>query len=657
MKLSTIAFKNIKRNFTFYSLYLFSVAFVLMIFFSFISFSMNEVIMKSISSDGRVETMCRVVAVFVMAFVIFYMSYSNTFFMRRRMRELGVYALLGYQKLTMLQLLTVETVFVCAGGLVVGVVAGGLLHKGLTSAIVALLGLSIDKSRIPLINPDAVMFSIVFVLVVLVALAFSNGKLLWKASLLDLVRLETKHEAPIKAHGSMACCAALLLLAGYAFALDILRGRASLWYTVGFSPMALITLVCVVSGTALFIYSLCPYICQKIKKRKSRLYRENTIVVVPKFMHRIRSSAASLVVLILLSAGTLAVLGATVLSVWYPLMALKRIVPTAIEYQVSDPEQEKQAFDALGAVAEKDSYQTYATNIVKVEASSPQLPYEYTISQNKGRSPGFECISETDYNSLMRLQKNKTAISPLADDECILIKYRPNAQKSDVGATYTLNTGSNETVQLKVIDTSLQNPIGFGNSVGTLVVSDAVYQKLLESNLQTTRVISVDGKGVRSNKAMYQALKQAMPSNVYLVSAYQRQQELISENSSTLLLVCFATIIFLIATGSILHFQNISAVTYDKPDYAILMKMGYNTAMIKRIVRRQLQLYFGIPYTMGVVHSIFALICYKSALMDDLLGKTSAVAVPIIFSIVLFTAIYLVYYHVTKRSCYKIALN
>ena len=91
MKLSAIALKNLKRNFSFYSLYLFSVSFVLMIYFCFTSFSMNQIIMEKISSDGRVETMCRTVAVFIMAFVIFYMFYSNSFFMRRRMRELGIY--------------------------------------------------------------------------------------------------------------------------------------------------------------------------------------------------------------------------------------------------------------------------------------------------------------------------------------------------------------------------------------------------------------------------------------------------------------------------------------------------------------------------------------------------------------------------------------
>ena len=69
------AFKNLKNNFSFYALYLLSVAFVVTIFFAFTSFSMNKVMLEKISNDGRVETMCNTISVFFMVFVVFYMSY------------------------------------------------------------------------------------------------------------------------------------------------------------------------------------------------------------------------------------------------------------------------------------------------------------------------------------------------------------------------------------------------------------------------------------------------------------------------------------------------------------------------------------------------------------------------------------------------------
>ena len=76
--------------------------------------------------------------------------------------------------------------------------------------------------------------------------------------------------------------------------------------------------------------------------------------------------------------------------------------------------------------------------------------------------------------------------------------------------------------------------------------------------------------------------------------------------------------------------------------------------MIKKIISKQILALFSIPYALGVTHSIFALIAYKSALMDDLLGRNSAFILPILVAVIIFTLVYIVYYLVTKRACYKI---
>ena len=657
MKLTVIALKNLKRNFSFYSLYLFSVSFVLMIYFCFTSFSMNKIIMEKISSDGRVEMMSSVVAGFIIVFVVFYMFYSNSFFMRRRMKELGIYALLGYRKSDMLRLLTIENIFVCLGGMIVGIFAGSLLHIGVTAGIVALLGLTIDMQAIPFINPQAVSSIFLFILVVLLTLTISNAILLLRSTLLDLVRLEKKVEKPVHPNIILSIAGILFLLGGYLLALDMVRGAQSVWTTIGFSPIALLTLVLVVVGTILFIYSFVPFACQCIKKRHKVLYQENTIIVVPKFMHRIRSNAKSLILLILLTAGTLSVFGATTLSVWYPYRAVNRIVPSAIEYRIEDQQQSKQALEALAKGMKNSAYQAQETILLKITASSDHLPDEYGISGEAVRTPGFECMSLTDYNTLLNSQGKESAIPELDDTDCILVKYRPDPENSDLGAVYHLNIGDNKTMEVTVVQTTLDNPIGFANSVATLIVSDQLYQTIASGQPDQITVVSINGGNTRSDGTAYTILKDAMPDNMYLASAWQRQTDIIQLNSSTYLLIAFATIIFLIATGSILYFQNLSAITYDRDDYDILQRMGYNRSMIERCVRRQIQIYFIIPYVMGMLHSIFAIICYKSALMDDVLGQASEIVLPVLLAVGIFTIIYFTYYQVTKYSCYRAAMN
>ncbi|WP_075982054.1 FtsX-like permease family protein [Bacillus massilinigeriensis] len=659
MGLLTIAYKNLKKNFSFYSLYFASVAFVLMVFFSFISFAMNDVIMEKISSDGRVETMSRTVAIFVMAFVLFYMSYSNTFFMKRRMKELGVYSLLGYRKSSMLRLLTIENILICLGSLLAGVVMGAILHKGIVEVIVRALKLQIETSAIPLFNYDAILFTLTFVLAVLVVLFFSNWFVLRKSSVLTLVRMEKSEEKKIKIRMSLSVMGLLFMIIGYLLSFDITRGKESLWTTIGFSPIALLTMLTVVVGTIFFIHSFLPFAIHKLEQRKSWLYKEMNIIILPNFKYKIRSKAKTLILLTLLAASTLSIFGSTVLSVYYPVAATERIIPSAIEFPVEDEDMANKAIEIVKGTNSVENMKHSETTIIQVTSLSDNLPSEYKAKEvqdgnNAKIVPGFDLISESDYKELMELQGKDAKFEKLKDDEAVLVKYRPEEGNPDQGNIYTLNLSSDHNVEVNIKDTTLLNPIGFANSIATLIISDTLYQEIKTFGLPEKTIMSIDGQNMRDNKEVYENLVPLFKDDPYFASSYQRNEVIIQENSSLFLLIIFVTIIFFIATGSILYFHNISSMMSDKDDFTILKRMGYNKKMMKKIISKQILALFSIPYVLGVTHSIFALIAYKSALMDDLLGRNSAFILPILIAVLIFTLVYIVYYMVTKRACYKI---
>ena len=657
MSLFSIAYKNVRKNLSFYALYLFSVAFILTIFFCFVSFSMNNVMMEKISQDGRVETMTNVISVFLMAFVIFYMSYSNNFFMRRRMKELGVYTLLGYRKSAILKLLTTENVLICLWAFLIGIVFGAAAHKGIVAGIVSLLDLNIDQSQIPFFNGKAIVYSAFFVLFVVLALSISNWHLLHKTSLLGLVRLEKAGDKKLKIHMIPAILGVLMMAFGDILAIDSIREKKSVWYTIGVSPVGLLVVILIGLGTTLFIYSFLPYVMQHLQRRKSMLYKPTAIVTIPKFVHRIRTNARTLTMLSLLSAATLCVFGVSALSAYYPIAATARIIPSAIEFRLESPEQTQQAIQTLNDKIGKGNFQSMETDIIKVSASSDKLPMEYSISKDKGRQPGFEVISISDYNALIKQQGKKNAYGKLDDAECILVKYRPDSQNTDVGSTYKMNLSSTQTLDVSVKDTTLENPIGFSNSVGTLVVSDSVYSRLAKAQLPVTKVMSIDGKGFRDTKDAYEAVQPILKNNQYFACAYARTYEIKYAGSSTFLLLGFLTVLFFIASGSILHFHNISAITYDKSDYEILSKIGYSRHRIKAVIRKQISAVYAIPFVLGLIHAICGMFCYKSLLMDDILGQSSQMILPVLLSVVISALIYMIYYLVTKRSCYRIALK
>lgn len=682
MNIILIAMKNLKKNFSFYTLYLISVSFVITIFFAFTSFSMNDVMLEKISSDGRVEMMCRTVSVFLMAFVIFYMTYSNRFFLRRRTKELGIYVLLGYRKSAILRLLALENFFICMVSLIIGTIFGAFLHQGVVTLITALLRLPSLEGEMILFHGGAVAKTIIFVVAVLSAMFLSNTKVVWQTSLMNLIHLEKRAEKNMKTRIFPAIAGLLMILSGYLLALNILLGKDSLWITTGFTPIGMGTLLLVVLGTIFFINSFLPCLMM-IRKRSKRFYSDIRIITIPNFIYRIRSNARTMIMLTLFSAATLTITGVMALTLYYPIAAVSRIAPSEIEFRV---ENEAQIRDTV-KVLEEESIQITAssdqvnrnaadapyitftlTDILRITSDAQVLPPEYGIGSAKGdadnekltRLPGFECISASSYKQLMTAQGRADSLNgqlPLSETACILVKYEPNPDRYDeTGSIYPLMTKKG-ILNLKVKCTTLDNPVSFANSVCTLIISDEAYQQLADMEYPRTTVLSLNGSVLKNNESLYTAMEKITDSSPYLQSNSHRIHTLLTLNSSTFLLIGFLVVLFFIATGSILYFNNVSAITDSREDFDILMKMGYSSKKIKIIIRNQLFTFYGIPFIIGLTDSLFALLVYKCGLMQNLLGNSLIQYFPVAASVGLTAVIYLVYYMITKRACYRIIFN
>lgn len=661
----SMAFKNSRKNISFYALYLSSVSLVITVFFAFTSFSMNHVMLEKISTDGRVESMCNDISVFLMAFVVFYMTYSNRFFLKRRTKELGIYALLGYRKTTILSLLTFENIFVCCGAFFIGLLLGAIAHKGIVIGITALLNLSVDTSRIPLFHIDAVVKTAGFILLVVFVLSISNGNFLFKTSLMELIRFEKKAEKPMTFRRLPALTGIIMTVSGYGLALDILRSSKSLWISVGFYPVGMLTAMLIAIGTIFFISSFLPYAMKKSKSNKRAFYTETKIITTPNYIYRIRSNAKTLIMLTLLSAVTLSVSSIMALTVYYPIAAVSRIAPSELEFRIDDEAQIDTAKQIVSQYADADTVTFTQTDICKVKSSASQVPMEYSVGTAKGdadnenikRDAGFECISYTDYTTLLLVQGKNDVIASLPelnDEECILVKYQPNSDNStEIGNTYPLII-SDTYMPVTVKEVTLDNPLSFANSIGTLIVSDNIYKQIKSSDAPTISVMSINGKAVEDNEALYAEISSMLNQSPYLQGHSHRVNELFSMNSSTFLLIGFLVVLFFIATGSTLYFNNISAISDTKADYEILIKMGYTNKRIKRIIRKQVLSIFSIPFVLGLLDCFFATVVYKTALMQNLLGNSLTQYVPVILSVALTAFIYAIYYWLTIRTCYKI---
>lgn len=179
--------------------------------------------------------------------------------------------------------------------------------------------------------------------------------------------------------------------------------------------------------------------------------------------------------------------------------------------------------------------------------------------------------------ALLEAQGKKGAleqIGELHDSECILVKYQPASDNDETGNVYPLLIG-NEEISVTVIATTLDNPISFANSIGTLIVSDDLYDAIAEEISPETEVLSINGQSIKDNEALFLDLSEYLNDSPYLQGNSHRIHKIFSLSSSTFLLLGFLVILFFIATGSILYFNNLSAISDSKADYEILRKIGY----------------------------------------------------------------------------------
>ena len=663
----SMALKNLKNNFSFYALYLLSISFVITIFFAFTSFSMNKVMLEKISGDGRVETMCNTISIFLMAFVIFYMSYSNRFFLRRRTKELGIYALLGYRKSTILSLLTAENLLSCFGAFAIGILLGGLFHKAIVSGITKLLNLTVNNAEIPFFNPNAMVKTASFVFAIIILLSLSNSRFLFKSSLMDLVRFEKSSEKQTKFHAVPSIIGFVSVILGYCIALDILRGEKSVWFSVGFYAVGMLTFTLILLGTVLFIASFLPYAVQTGRKNKKKFYTETKIITSPGFIYRMRSHSKTLIMLTLLSAATLTVSSVMALSLYYPIAAVSRIAPSEIECRIEKESDLSAIMETVNNYSSGDDVTFLQTDIYKVTSTAGQLPMEYSVGTSHEdadkekilRSAGFECISYADYTAILKAQGRQKALeqfTELNNNECIFVRYQPASGRDETGSTYPLLINNTE-IPVTVTMTTLNNPFSFANSVGTLILSDSLYKMISENAAPETKILSINGSSITGNEDLFQALSAYLDNSPYLQGNSHRIHEVVSLSSSTFLLIGFLVVLFFIATGSILYFNNISAIADSKSDYDILVKMGYTNRKIKKIIRKQAITFFSIPFLFGLADCIFATLVYKTALLQNLLANSIVLYAPAILAIALTLIIYLVYYYMTVHTCCKMVLG
>lgn len=190
MTLFSLARKNIARNLSQYFIYIASMVFSIIIYFTFVTLKYSDAVAEQTASSQKLGSLMSGAAVILIFFVAIFIAYSNSFFMKKRKKEVALYALLGVRNRQIGLMLFFENLLLGLVSLVVGILLGFLCSKGFMTILIYLMGYDVI-APFTFSGSAALNTSIVFLIIFLVT-SFQGYRLIYQFKLIDLFHASKK---------------------------------------------------------------------------------------------------------------------------------------------------------------------------------------------------------------------------------------------------------------------------------------------------------------------------------------------------------------------------------------------------------------------------------------------------------------------------------
>lgn len=617
MTLFSLARKNIQRNLSNYFLYIASMVFSIVIYFTFVTLKYNDDLSALKQSSQQIKGLMSASSVVLLFFIVIFMAYSNSFFMKKRKKEVALYSLLGVRKQKIGLMLFFENLVIGLVSLVLGIVLGFFMSQGLLMILVRLMGYevvgSLTFSMEALINTTDI-FTLLFLFT-----SLQGYRVIYQFKLIDLFHAEKQGEQIPRASLVAALLGTALIAFGYyTAASDLFTSKIWRFFTILGTPLMVIGIT--IAGTYLLFHSVSVFVLTALKKATSWSWKGLNLIGVSQLLYRIRANAKSLSIIAILSATTITA-GGGVFGMYYNAEAsVRQMLPNTFMWKgdaVELPQQEVLYNESL--------------SVKNLRVDNEFSFFEYTL------------LKESDYNRLAKFQGKDQELH-VADGSTVLLDaaYDERFSHDFTNEDFKLENGDSFHVD-KMYTESVLN---FTSAGTVLVVND---QEFTATNAEevTIQVIGLDNdlKQQTLSKDIYKQLSSEQQES--FSSVPQSYEDSIATVGALLFVGSFLGLVFLAATGSIIYFKILTEAEEDQAKYAILNKIGVNSKQILKTVAGQVAVIFSAPLIVGIVHSSFALLAFS-----QLFGMN--ITKPVILWMIAYSAIYFIYYIFTVRSFYKI---
>ena len=643
---------NLVRNRRFEFPYLLTGLITVAMFYNMTFLTFHEEL-KNMPGGATIPTIMNLGTMVVGLFAVIFLLYTNTFLMKRRHKEIGLYNILGMSKRHIAVVMLWETVYTCLITVVGGLLLGILLSKLMLLLLYKILFFSVSFGF--MVSWKSVgITAVLFVAIYLVALLL-NLLHVHLSKPVELLKGGSVGEKEPKTKVLLAILGVVTLGAGYYIAITTESPLEALM-------LFFLAVILVIIGTYCLFTAGSIAFLKAMKKRKNYYYQAKHFIGISGMLYRMKQNAVGLANICILSTMVLVMISTCVCLYIGTGDALNAMYPHDIIYSQSWQDsgnrskeevrvQIQEALDKAGMepthVQEVDQLTT--VNSMPEEATLGGVDLSNTVTTLVVTAEGYRQMTGNTLN--------------LAPGEAAIYTTESQGEWEKIsflGLSFSIKTWLPEAPAITVE--------GYSERYIFLVVADdaameAVYQQQmldgggLASNIYWEYSLDFDGVSKEEMLQLYQTLRSSVLSDTgdNTLSCRDAQEvDFYSLYGSLLFLGLFLGALFLMATVLIIYYKQISEGYEDKERFAIMEKVGMSQQQVRTAIRSQVRMVFFLPLLGAIIH-LAASFKMISKLMAALgLQNIPLFALCCAGTVAAFAVGYFIIYHLTARTYYKI---
>lgn len=622
MVLFNLAIKNIKKNIKDYRIYFMSIAFNIMIFYIFISIKNNEQVNYFLKGDIKTKILFDLASLVILFFSLMFISYCSNFFLKKRKKEIALYSILGLKKSQISKMLFCEQFILGNISLLIGLALGSIFLKFFIMMLIKIIKakMIINMSfSINAIFQTVLVFEVLFLVVSIIAY-FT----IYRYKLVDLFKADKVSEKIQKDSKILAFISLLLIGVGYYFAITMKATSASFLVSV---PVAFLATVI---GTGLMFKYFIAIFLEKLKSNKKIYYKASNLIGINNLRYRIRSNTIMLFLVSIVTAVAITSLGIT-----YSIQNFfEKLADSQFSYSISLEAKDENEVEKVNSIVNENK------NLNLIRKSKIDI-LKYKLSKDN-----TFIVKESDLKKELGYKKINESFQ-LKNGEAI---YLSNKMEKNLPIKEEIKSENLkiENLNLKInyrLNAYLMNAFQFGEII---IVSDYDFNKL-ESTLDKSYALGFKFENQENSKELsLQILKNISKTDNF---SYFYETYLILVYISMMLFVgIFISILFLMASASMVHFRVLGQVAEDKERYLQLLKLGMDFREINKAIKIQVATMFFSPLLVGIFHSFIAIYMMYRALNINILSTS-------LITIILYFIVYVIYYKNCMINCRNLILK